>query len=86
VAGSLSVRDWNEQFGFRVVPTEFETVAGYVTALLGRITRAGGRVRVGDLVNEVHEVHGRRVISVDMYVEPLVRRDHARRTAAEAAR
>jgi CBS domain containing-hemolysin-like protein len=86
VAGSLSVRDWNEEFGFRVVPTEFETVAGYVTALLGRIPRAGDRVRVGDLVNEVHEVHGRRVISVDMYVEPVARRDHARRAPAEAAR
>jgi len=69
VAGSLSVRDWNDQFGRRVVPTEFETVGGYVTALLGRIPRAGDRVRVGDLVNEVHEVRGRRVISVDMYVE-----------------
>jgi CBS domain containing-hemolysin-like protein len=70
VAGSLSVRDWNEQFGRRVVPTEFETVAGYVTALLGRIPRAGDKVRVGDLVNEVHEVRGRRVMSVDMYVAP----------------
>lgn len=69
VAGRLSVRDWNEQFGGRIVPTEFETVGGYVTALLGRIPRAGDRVRVGDLVNEVHEVRGRRVISVDMYVE-----------------
>jgi magnesium and cobalt transporter len=70
VAGSLSVRDWNEQFGGQVVPTEFETVAGYVTALLGRIPRAGDKVRVGDLVNEVHEVRGRRVMSVDMYVVP----------------
>jgi magnesium and cobalt exporter, CNNM family len=73
VAGSLSVRDWNEQFGRQVVPTEFETVAGYVTALLGRIPRAGDKVRVGDLINEVHEVRGRRVISVDMYVAPGAR-------------
>jgi CBS domain containing-hemolysin-like protein len=69
VSGGLSIRDWNEQFGRAVVPDGFETVGGLVTALLGRIPRAGDRVRLGDLVSQVHEVRGRRVRSVDMFIE-----------------
>lgn len=69
VLGSLSIRDWNEQFGREVVPAGFETVGGFVTALLGRIPRAGDRVRVGDLVTEVREVRGRRVRVVEMYID-----------------
>ena len=72
VSGGLSIRDWNEQFGRAVVPDGFETVGGLVTALLGRIPRAGDRVRLGDLVSQVHEVRGRRVRSVDMYIEQPV--------------
>ena len=70
VAGHLPVRDWNERFGHRIVPTEFETVGGLVTALLGRIPRTGDRVRLGNLVFEVREVRGRRVLSVDVFLEP----------------
>jgi putative hemolysin len=69
VDGGLSIRDWNELFGRRVVPTEFETVAGFVAALLGRIPRPGDVVRSGPLVFEVHEVAARRILSVDMRVE-----------------
>ena len=69
VAGALSIRDWNDEFGFQVVPNAFETVGGFVTALLGRIPKAGDEARAGRLVFEVHEVRGRRVLSVDMYVE-----------------
>lgn len=69
VAGDLSVRDWNEAFGFNFVPNEFETVGGFVTAQLERIPRSGDEVRLGALVIEVHEVRGRRVLDVDMHVE-----------------
>lgn len=68
VSGALSIRDWNEAFGLRVVPTEFETVGGFVMAMLGRIPRAGDEVRVGALELEVHEVRGRRVSTVDIGV------------------
>lgn len=70
VPGSLSIRDWNERFNHEVVPEGFETVGGFVTALLGRIPRAGDRVRQGDLVWQVREVRGRRVTSVDLHLEP----------------
>jgi len=69
VAGNLSVRDWNEVFGFNFVPNEFETVGGFVTTQLARIPRSGDEVRLGALVIEVHEVRGRRVLDVDMHVE-----------------
>jgi putative hemolysin len=70
VSGSLSIRDWNERFNLEVVPEGFETVGGFITALLGRIPRAGDRVRQGGLVWQVREVRGRRVTSADMYLEP----------------
>jgi CBS domain containing-hemolysin-like protein len=66
VPGDLSIREWNQAFGLEVVPREFETVGGFVTALLGRIPRAGDRVRVGDLEIVVHEVRRARVVTVDL--------------------
>lgn len=66
VTGALSIRDWNDEFGFQVVSTEFETVGGFVTALLGRIPKAGDVARAGNLHFEVHEVRGRRIESVDV--------------------
>jgi len=66
VPGELSIREWNEAFGMEVVPREFETVGGFVTALLGRIPRAGDQVRLGELELSVHEVHRRRVLTVDL--------------------
>jgi CBS domain containing-hemolysin-like protein len=39
--------------------------------LLGRIPRAGDRVRYGALVCRVHEVRGRRVKSVEVSIEPV---------------
>ena len=68
VAGNLAIRDWNWHFGQSVVPTEFETVGGMVTALLGRIPRVGDRVEVGRLVCEVSDARGRRVVAVDLHV------------------
>ena len=81
VAGALSIRDWNEAFGLDVVPTEFETVGGFVTALLGRIPRAGDEARMQNLLMKVHEVRGRRVLTVDIAVAI-----QAPESALEAAR
>lgn len=70
VSGGLSIRDWNDHFGVRVVPTEFETVGGYVTALLGRIPRPGDRILLGgSLLCEVREVRGRRIETLDLSVD-----------------
>lgn len=66
VAGGLSVRDWNEAFGQSVVPREFETVGGLVTALLGRIPRTGDEARLPGLSLVVSGMRGRRVATVDI--------------------
>jgi putative hemolysin len=68
VSGQLSIRDWNELFGRKLVPREFETLGGLVLALLGRIPRAGDRVTTGGLELIVQEVRGRRVHEVDLRV------------------
>ncbi len=68
VSGGLPIRDWNEHFGLEVVPRDFETVGGFVTALLGRIPRSGDEVSSGELEMLVHEVRGRRVMTVDIGV------------------
>ncbi|MFT7680379.1 MAG: putative hemolysin [Planctomycetota bacterium] len=74
VQGELSIRDWNDLLGARVVPNEFETVGGYVLACLGHLPRAGDRVELGaGLVGEVHEVRGRRVQTVDLFLEEVPR-------------
>ena len=71
VSGGLSVRDWNDLLEDDVVPNAFETVGGFVTALLGRIPKPGDKVVLGGgLVCEVHEVRGRRVHTLDLYLEP----------------
>lgn len=78
VSGGLSVRDWNDEFGMRVVPTEFETVGGFVTALLGRIPVPGDRVTLGGgIAGEVREVRGRRVHTVDLYIDDAARAEAA---------
>ncbi len=82
VAGGLAIRDWNETFGLDIVPREFETVGGFVTALLGRIPRAGDEVRAGGLVMRVHEVRGRRVTLVDIGVVDDALRDRSEETRA----
>jgi len=62
VSGALALRDWNYWLGFEILPNAFETVGGYVTAMLGRIPRRGDRVPLrGGLECEVDEVRGRRV-------------------------
>ncbi len=69
VAGDLSIRDWNGLLDRDVVPHEYETVGGYVFAILGRLPRVGDQVELGGgIVGEVSQVRGRRVWSVDLYV------------------
>lgn len=67
VSGSLSVRDWNDSFGVQVVPDAFETVGGFVSAVLGRIPRAGDEVDLGaGLIGVIDEVRGRRVVTLTL--------------------
>lgn len=70
VSGGASIRDWNDLFEAEVVPNAFETVGGYVTALLGAIPREGDHVTLAaGMACEITEVRGRRVLSVELYLE-----------------
>jgi CBS domain containing-hemolysin-like protein len=73
VPGDLPIREWNEAFGLEVVPREFETVGGFVTALLGRIPKSGDRVRVGELELLVGEVKRRRVLTLELGLSSALR-------------
>ena len=75
VLGEIAIRDWNELLGGQVIANEFETLGGYVLALLGRLPRAGDRVELAaGLFGEVAEVRGRRVHTVDLYLEDFEER------------
>lgn len=90
VSGSLSVRDWNERFNVDVVPAAFETVGGFVSAVLGRIPRAGDEVVLGKgLVGVIDEVRGHRVVTLTLESrakDRVVTRGGRRRPDADAGR
>ncbi|MFT4647410.1 MAG: putative hemolysin [Planctomycetota bacterium] len=73
VSGDLSIREWNETMGLQVVPSAFETLGGYILALLGRLPKTGEQIELGaGLMGEIHEVRGRRVITVDLFLEDQI--------------
>ncbi|MFO0972133.1 MAG: hemolysin family protein [Phycisphaerae bacterium] len=61
VFGDLSIRDWARVFQLERLPHPVHTLAGLITALLGRAPRAGDRVRLRNLEFTVDEVQRRRV-------------------------
>jgi CBS domain containing-hemolysin-like protein len=66
LAGDLSIRSWADSFDLEV-PEEggrYSTVAGFVTALLGRMPRPGDAVQWRNLEFIVEEVKHRRVTRV----------------------
>lgn len=62
--GSLSVRDWGELFGHRVVTRGVDTVAGLVISRLGRLPHVGDRVQFRNLSLSVERMKGRRVAQI----------------------
>jgi putative hemolysin len=64
VSGGLSIEDFAERTGVELPDGDYETVAGYLIAQLGRIPEVGAVVAVEDAVVEVSEMQGRRVTEV----------------------
>ena len=62
--GKLPVRDLAEHFGLEIAPEGYETVAGLVLELAGRIPSVGERFRSGGFEVEVLELARRRVAKV----------------------
>lgn len=66
LAGDLSIRSWADSFDLEVPEDggRYATVAGFVTALLGRLPRPGDAVKWRNLQFIVEEVQRRRVMRV----------------------
>lgn len=77
VDGALSIRDWNERFGQGVVPREFETLSGFVTALLGRLPKVGDSCTSGPLEFRVLRMRRRRIERVGVRAVEVGEREAA---------
>ncbi|MCR6031887.1 DUF21 domain-containing protein [Nocardioides sp. zg-579] len=62
--GGLSIEDFAEHTGVPLEDGDYETVAGYVVARLGRIAEPGDAVDVGDVVLRVAETDGARITRI----------------------
>ncbi|MBI4336214.1 MAG: HlyC/CorC family transporter [Chloroflexi bacterium] len=58
VDGGLRLDDVNAKLGLALPPGDYETVAGFVLAVLGRIPQGGERVHHNDWMLEVSQVKG----------------------------
>ena len=67
VDGGMSLSDLIEEFGLSSVEGEYDTVAGYVIGVLGRIPKKGERVRLGEAELEVRDVADRRVTLLELH-------------------
>jgi len=72
VAGGLTIEDVTEQTGVAIPDGDYETVAGFVLARLGRVAAVGDEVPVGDAVLRVVAVDGRRITQVEVTPPPPV--------------
>ncbi len=70
LAGGLTIEDFSEATGVALDDGDYETVAGYVIARLGRIPEIGDAVRVGDARLEVSAMEGRRITQVAVSATP----------------
>ena len=62
LAGNLAIHDWAESFGIEpVVETRISTIAGLVTALLGKIPQSGDVAYLKNLKFTVERVQKRRI-------------------------
>jgi len=75
LAGNLPIHDWAQSFGVEPAETRISTVAGLVTALLGRIPKAGDVAHLKNLKFTVEQVRKRRIETLILTLEPMPRSD-----------
>ena len=71
LAGNLAVHDWAEVFGIDLAETHQVTIGGLVTALLGKIPKAGDTARLKNLRFTVEKVQKRRIETLILTLEPF---------------
>jgi CBS domain containing-hemolysin-like protein len=65
--GSMTISEFNAEFGANLDDTDYTTVGGYIFGQLGRLPRPGDRVSVGGFTFEVAEMEGRRVKTIRLH-------------------
>jgi putative hemolysin len=70
VAGSMNLEDFGAQTGVLLPDGDYETVAGFVIARLGRIPETGDTVTLDDIALRVTEMVGPRVTAVALLRDP----------------
>jgi putative hemolysin len=75
--GGLTIEDFAEESGIELADGDYETVAGYVIARLGRIPEVGDAVLVEGTRIEVAEMEGRRIARVAVTPNPAAGQDDA---------
>jgi magnesium and cobalt exporter, CNNM family len=65
--GSMTISEFNAQFGAALDDTDYTTIGGYIFGQLGRLPRPGDRVSVGPFTFEVVEMEGRRVKTIRLH-------------------
>jgi len=71
LAGNLAIHDWAEAFGVDPAEMRLSTIAGLVTAILGRIPKTGDVARLKNIKFTVERVQKRRIETLILTLEPL---------------
>jgi putative hemolysin len=71
LAGGLSIHDWADALGVEIEELNVDTIAGLVTALLGKIPAAGDVTHLRNLKFTVEKVRKNRIESIILDFEPF---------------
>ena len=70
LAGSLAIHDWIQVFGLAPTETRISTIAGLVTAALGKIPKSGDVARLKNLKFTVERMRKHRIETLILTLEP----------------
>ena len=75
LAGSLAIHDWAESFSINLAETRVSTIAGLVTALLGKTPKSGDVAHLRNLRFTVERVRKHRIETLILTLEPIMTND-----------
>ncbi len=71
LAGNLAIHDWADTFGIDPAETKVYTIAGLVTAILGKIPKTGDVARLKNLKFTVERIRKHRIAPFILTLEPV---------------
>ncbi|MCK4752671.1 MAG: HlyC/CorC family transporter [Planctomycetes bacterium] len=75
LAGDLAIGNWADMFGIDPAETKVYTIAGLVTAILGKIPKTGDVARLKNLKFTVEQVQKHRIKTLILTFEPVTNDD-----------